>query len=297
MSPGEPLGAGIRIFAVSDLHVDYSANMDWVHSLPRDDHTQDILIVAGDVTHDLERLKCALGSLREKFARVCYVPGNHELWLDRHEWQHSLEKFHAVLALCRSLEVNTEPERISRPGGSAVWVVPLFSWYVMPEEGQGSLFAPKPGEDPNLRMWADRYHVKWPSGPSSRRPADYFLQLNETWIQKPFDAPVISFSHFLPRADLMRRTPLEQGRDGHGPRDPYPEFNFSRVAGCSALDDQLRRIGSSVHVYGHQHRNRWRSVDGVLYVSNCLGYPHDAAERDSLSRRPWQVWGDRLPAR
>lgn len=296
MNPGEPLGAGIRIFAVSDLHVDYSANMDWVKSLPGNDHTQDILIVAGDVTHDLERLKSALGSLREKFARVCYVPGNHEMWIDRQEWQHSLEKFHEVMALCRSLQVNIEPERVSGPGGSAVWVVPLYSWYVMPEEGEGSLYAPKPGEDPNLRMWADRYYVKWPSQPSFPRAADYFLQLNETWIQEPFDAPVVSFSHFLPRADLMQRTPMEKNRYGHGPRDPHPEFNFSRVAGCSALDDQLRRLGSSVHVYGHQHRNRWRSIEGVLYVSNCLGYPHAAAERDSFSRLPWQVWGDRLPA-
>jgi hypothetical protein len=28
-----------------------------------------------------------------------------------------------------------------------------------------------------------------------------------------------------------------------------------------------------IHVYGHQHRNRHRCIDGVLYISHCLGYP------------------------
>ena len=58
-----------------------------------------------------------------------------------------------------------------------------------------------------------------------------------------------------------------------GHRDPNPRFNFSRVAGTSALDTQIRRLGSIIHVYGHQHRNRDRVIDGVHYVSHCLGYP------------------------
>jgi hypothetical protein len=52
-------------------------------------------------------------------------------------------------------------------------------------------------------------------------------------------------------------------------------FNFSRVAGTQVLEKQIRKLGSSIHAYGHQHRNRWVTIDGIHYVSHCLGYPHE----------------------
>jgi len=45
------------------------------------------------------------------------------------------------------------------------------------------------------------------------------------------------------------------------------------------LDEQIRKLGSRLHVYGHQHRNRRRLYDGVWYVSNCLGYPEERRGR------------------
>ena len=41
------------------------------------------------------------------------------------------------------------------------------------------------------------------------------------------------------------------------------------------LDEQIRSLGSSIHVYGHQHRNRDRTIDGVRYITHCLGYPRE----------------------
>lgn len=290
---GDPPGSGTRIFAVSDLHVDFPANMHWVQSVDAQRHQQDLLIVAGDVSDDLERLKYALGTLRERFNRVFFVPGNHELWLRQCGSSHSVEKFHRVVELCRRLEVTTQPQRIETAGSSsAVWVVPLLSWYVTPEEGSDSLFLPKPGENPDLTNWADRYFVRWPSVAPCERPANFFLRLNQPHLSHSFDAPVVSFSHFLPRVELMRRNEYERTRFGPEPPDLYPDFNFSRVAGCASIDVQLRNIGASVHVYGHQHRNRWRDIDGVLYVSNCLGYPPGPLQDQSDTRCLWQVWGD-----
>ena len=57
--------------------------------------------------------------------------------------------------------------------------------------------------------------------------------------------------------------------------DRHPEFNFSRVAGSSLIDQQIRQIGSRLHVYGHQHINRDREIEGVRYVAHCLGYPNE----------------------
>jgi hypothetical protein len=84
----------------------------------------------------------------------------------------------------------------------------------------------------------------------------------------------MTFSHFLPRRELLRGRHRETGT---GTREPRHSFNFSRVAGSRAIDRNLRSLSSIVYVYGHQHRNRDRTIEGVRYFSHCLGYP---AERD-----------------
>ncbi len=48
-----------------------------------------------------------------------------------------------------------------------------------------------------------------------------------------------------------------------------------------------------MHVYGHQHRNRHREEDGVVYVSHCLGYPKERGDRnDDFHLLPKLVWDD-----
>jgi len=262
----------MRVFALSDLHVDYEANRLRLEALSRVEYRSDVLIVAGDVSDDLERLEATLTALRERFGRVFFVPGNHELWIRRRECADSFEKFERLLELCAVIDVCTSPQRV---GGA--WIVPLFSWYVKPEEGPDSLFIDKRGEDPSLSMWADNHFVRWPDDTNGQTPADRFLGLNEPFLERDFDAPVISFSHFLPRSDLIRRNREEIERLGPGPRDRHPEFNFSRVAGSAGIERQIRRLNSRVHVYGHQHRDRTREIDGVLYVSRCLGYPKEGS--------------------
>jgi predicted phosphodiesterase len=272
--------AQTRVFALSDIHADISANMRWLHRLSATDYTDAALILAGDVSDSLETLQEALSCLCRKFAQVFFVPGNHELWVRRQPEVDSIAKFWRILQLCHGLGVYTRPARVggvNNPG--RVWIVPLFSWYMKPEEGSGSLFVPKEGEDPTLRMWSDNYFTRWPSLPAGMTAADYFLRLNEAHLGVAYDAPVISYSHFLPRTELIFSTRAEREAAGMVLTDPYPCFNFSRVAGCVGIEKHIRRLGSVVHVYGHQHRNRNRVLDGVRYVSHCLGYPREQKQR------------------
>ena len=264
------------VFALSDLHVDYQPNMSYLQQLSEIDYTDDTLILAGDVSDNLDRLKIVLTYLRTKFARIFFVPGNHELWVRRKECVDPIAKFWRILELCASLGVETSPAKV---GGSdntdSVWIVPLFSWYVKPEEGACSLFVPKAGEDPTLEMWSDDRFTRWPPMENGDTAAHYFLHMNRKHIQQNYDVPVISFSHFLPRTDLIFSTEHEKKAAGIQGKDLHPTFNFSRVAGCTCLEEHVRQLGSTIHVYGHQHRNRHRLVDGVLYISHCLGYTHE----------------------
>ena len=279
----------MRIFAISDLHIDARQNRVWLDNLSGIDYTADTLILAGDISDCLDRLESTLGTLARTFARVFFVPGNHELWVRKGECAHSLDKFQHILDLCRALNIGTTAEKIDTTE-TAVWIVPLFSWYEQPEEGSDSLFMPKPGEDPTLRMWNDNRFTHWPALNST--VAGHFLNLNEAHLQGRNGAPVISFSHFLPRADLIFSTAQEKRPLRPHLKDLHPAFNFSRVAGSRRLERQIRKLGSTVHIYGHQHRNRHRHINGTTYVSHCLGY-HRERERGlvcTLQDNPRLIW-------
>jgi len=74
---------------------------------------------------------------------------------------------------------------------------------------------------------------------------------------------VITFSHFMPRIDLMPSIIPEKKRF------LYP------VLGTTILEKQIRAIRPRIHIYGHTHVNRRIERDGILYINNAFGYPRE----------------------
>src|SRR5687768_16836374 len=68
-----------RLLAVSDLHVRHPDNRALADGL-RPVSDGDWLLVAGDVAEQVDDVLGTLERLRARFARVVWVPGNHELW-------------------------------------------------------------------------------------------------------------------------------------------------------------------------------------------------------------------------
>ena len=62
----------MRIFTISDLHIDYSENQRWVEGISTFDYQEDILILAGDITHHLKNLTAIkdITSLIQR-SRIC----------------------------------------------------------------------------------------------------------------------------------------------------------------------------------------------------------------------------------
>mmetsp|Transcript_110773 Transcript_110773/g.345237 ORF Transcript_110773/g.345237 Transcript_110773/m.345237 type:complete len:431 (-) Transcript_110773:94-1386(-) len=58
------------------------------------------------------------------------------------------------------------------------------------------------------------------------------------------------------------------------------------VLGCTELEDQIRESGSTGHLFGHTHQGTERMIDGVRYVQQPLGYPHDGHREE----RPLMLW-------
>jgi predicted phosphodiesterase len=239
----------MRVFALSDIHVDYGVNARWIADLSVADYQADVLILAGDVTHHLRMLERCLGTLVKRFRKVLFVPGNHDLWvIPQDSRKNSLQKFDDVCRVVESSGASMQPFR--RRGMS---IIPLLGWYDY-SFGQPS--------DELKAMWMDYRACRWPGGYTDKDVAEHFATFNDKHAVPPGDM-VITYSHFLPRIDVM---------PGFIPRTSkllYP------ILGSARLDWQLRRLNATIHVYGHSHVNRNVKIDGVSYINNAFGYPSE----------------------
>jgi predicted phosphodiesterase len=241
--------ASVRVFALSDIHIDYDVNAAWVKGVSTSDYRDDVLILAGDVADSLRLLEDCLRTLTACFKKVLFVPGNHDLWVVRDgKEKTSFDKFHDVALVVESSGASMGPFR-----EQGLSIVPLLGWY---DYSFG-----EPSRELKS-MWMDYRACRWPDGFGVQEVAAYFAALNDEPPAVSGDK-VITFSHFLPRIDLM---------PGFIPKDKrvlYP------ILGTTRLETQLRQHHPAIHVYGHSHVNRNVTIDGVTYINNAFGYPHE----------------------
>lgn len=239
----------MRIFAISDIHVDFEENFRWFNNLSRSDYRNDILILAGDVTDIARLFEKTLKGLRERFGKVLYVPGNHDLWVRRSQIKDSLEKMGLIRAIADHCGILMEPLHLP-----SLSIIPLFGWYDFSFE--------KPSRE-ILATWADYTACQWPENYDEKSITQYFIGLNEPIEAVRSGSFVISFSHFLPRIDVMPSY-IPSNR-----RIVYP------VLGTTLLERQIKRLRSKIHVYGHSHVNNRVERDDTLYLNNAYGYPYE----------------------
>jgi predicted phosphodiesterase len=124
----------MKLYAISDLHLGYEANrraLSGITSRPAD-----WLILAGDVGETAAHLELAFRELKPRFAKLVWVPGNHELWTlpGSNETARGRFKYDELVELCRSHGVLTpeDPYPIVTIAGREVRIAPLFLLSVLP---------------------------------------------------------------------------------------------------------------------------------------------------------------------
>ncbi|XP_078427374.1 uncharacterized protein LOC144699909 [Wolffia australiana] len=264
-----------KVYAVSDLHTDYSENMAWVRGLSIDSYASSALIVAGDVAETRENFAATMKLLKDRFRRVFFVPGNHDLWLRKEKglFLHSLEKLNALLDVCRELGVETSPAVVGDVG-----IIPLYSWYHQSFDKEKDVSGIRiPSID---TVCKDFYACKWRQelSPKDTSLAICFDSMNEVHrdsieqIQQNA-LHIITFSHFVPRQDLCPEKRMLF----------YP--NLPKIIGSDLLEERLRLIHgangqpSACHVFGHTHFSWDVELDGIRYVQAPLAYPRERKRR------------------
>ncbi len=255
----------MKLYAISDLHLQYKANRQALEALP--DYHEDWLIIAGDIGETIELHRYALSVLTRRFAQIIWTPGNHDLWTlpsasltDHHERGEA--KYQELVAICREYGVLTpEDPYVVWPGEcSPVLLIPLFLLY-------DYSFRPDHVPPERALAWAEETDVLctdefllYPDPYPSR--ADWCLArciATEERLQREVsDIPVVFINHFPLRQALIRFKTI--------PR-------FSLWCGTRRTEDWHRRFPTAVVVYGHLHMRATDYQDGVRFEEVSLGYP------------------------
>lgn len=261
-----------HLYATSDLHVTRSENAPLVDAI-RPHSPEDWLIVAGDVAERIQPVIDTLAVLRERFAVVVWVPGNHELWTTPKEpvQVDGRYRYEELVRRCREIDVLTPEDDfpVWRYGDHPRTVAPLFQLYDYswrtPAAQECSLGDALAQAREAGVVCTDEYFLS-PDPYSSRQEwCAERVELSEKRLAMiPAEHRTVLVSHWP-----LHRHPTAPLR--------YPEF--AMWCGTEETADWHRRFHAEIAVYGHLHipRTTWR--DGVRFEEVSLGYPREWRNR------------------
>ena len=253
----------MRLLAISDLHVSHRRNREALTGIPP--HPDDWLIVAGDVSERVEHLTATLAVLTARFARVFWVPGNHDLWCppaaaDRSRGQ---ARYEELVGICRQAGVLTpEDPYVCWPPEPDTYIVPmflLFDYSFRPAAVPADRAVPWARESGLLA--GDEWMLDpspWPSRPAWCAAR---CDLTDARLRAlPAGSRTVLINHWPLRYDLAI-PPL------------IPRFSI--WCGTTRTEDWPRRFHARAVVSGHLHMRTTRWRDGVRFEEVSLGYPRD----------------------
>ncbi|GAA0326677.1 metallophosphoesterase [Actinoallomurus spadix] len=258
------------LLALSDLHVSYTENRKLVELL-RPGSDDDWLLIAGDVGESIDDIVWALDTLRRRFAKVVWAPGNHELWTRRDDASalRGEAKYSRIVELCQAMGVLTpeDPYPVWRgPGGPAV-IAPLFLLYdyTFRPDGVTTQEAALAQAYKEGVVCTDEFLL---------HPDPY--PTREAWCRARLAATEQRLAALDPELPtvLVNHYPLV--------REPtrilrYPVF--AQWCGTEHTADWHLRFRAAVAVYGHLHIPRTTYHDGVRFEEVSVGYPREWQKR------------------
>lgn len=258
------------LFAVSDLHVSYAENRKVVDRLrPRSDG--DWLIVAGDVGEVFGDIERTLRQLRDRFAAVVWVPGNHELWTHASDpvLLRGAERYDALVRMCRDIDVLTPEDEYPVWAGAdgPVVVAPLFLLYDYSFHAPGTST-----KEDSLRRAYEAGVVctdEMLLHPDPYPDRDSWCRARVAGTERRLAAidstlPTVLINHWP-----LVRQPTDQMW--------YPEF--AQWCGTTLTADWHVRFRTVAAVYGHLHIPRTTHYDGIRFEEVSLGYPREWGRR------------------
>jgi len=260
----------MKLLAISDLHLGYEVNRQALEQMTP--HLEDWIIVAGDIGARPEHLDLALRVLTARFARVFWVPGNHDLWspTEMPDATRGQARYDELVAACRALGVVTPEDPYEEwPDEPGTFIVPMFLLY-------DYSFRPPEIVLEDAVAWARETGVRcadermldpspWPSKAAWCHARCALTQARLETL--PGHASTVLVNHWPLRYDLARP-----------PRIP----RFSVWCGTHLTETWGRHYRARAVVSGHLHFRTTMSRQGVRYEEVSLGYPREWRQERGL---------------
>ena len=253
----------MKLYAIGDLHLSYKFNEEQFRLLRP--HPDDGLIIVGDVGEKLTHLRLAFELTTQLFARVWWVPGNHELYTlpsDDPPFRGEL-KYKECVAIANEYGVITpEDEYITWDGeGGPCTICPIFTLY-------DYSFRPDHVSRENAVEWAAEENVM-ATDEALLHPDPYLtrddwcnelITKTEPRLESAADQglPLVLINHWPLHEDTVTLSRI--------PR-------FSLWCGTKRTRDWHKRFNAKVVVTGHLHIRRTDHIAGVRFEECSLGYP------------------------
>ncbi|KAB1657896.1 metallophosphoesterase [Pseudoclavibacter chungangensis] len=267
---------GPGLYAISDLHAGFDGNLDAIDRLrPRTDG--DWLVVAGDVADRFGTIVDTLDRLRDRFARVVWTPGNHDLWTPPGDpvQARGAERYGALVDALRRHDVTTPDDDwpVWTSGAGPVTIVPLhllFDYSFRDTTGLSRREAVAEARRSGV-MSSDEVYLH----PDPFESRDAWSRALVDAARRRLDA--------LPdgvRTVLVNHYPLERG-----PLARIRRAQIGMWAGTTATAGWAVRYRAEAVVYGHLHIPVTDVIEGVPHHEVSLGYPRERGHEWSRPRR------------
>ncbi len=283
-----PAADGPALVAIADLHVDATDNRRFVERL-RPRHDGDWLVLCGDVAEAMAAVEWALATLARRFAKVVWVPGNHELWTTPSDpvQLRGDARYRRIVGHCREHGIATpeDPYPVWEGPGGPVVVAPLFTLYdysfgvnVAPTKREALARARAAGVvcSDELVLYPDPY--------ASREDwcrARVELTEERLTAMAARGLPSVLVNHFPLLAELTR---------------PLLRPEFAQWCGTLATAGWHTRFRACAVVYGHLHIPRTTVHEGVRFEEVSLGYPLERRRRSTHRPLPRRIVPAEEPA-
>lgn len=259
-----------KLYAISDLHLNHPTNWQAWQALPH--YPDDWLIVAGDVSETLVRFAQAMGLLSQRFAKVFWTPGNHDLWTIPQKQPTELRgvaKYQKLVELCRAFGVVTpEDPYVVWPYGDPYVIAPTFTLY-------DYSFAPEGMDRQTAVAWAeerntvatDEYLLHADPYPSAQDWCAQRCLYTERRLAG-LSNPIILVNHY----PILRELAVL-------PRVP----RFVIWCGTMRTQEWVHKYNLHSVIYGHLHIRRSDRRHNTRFEEVSIGYPRNWTQSKGVS--------------
>ena len=252
----------MRLWGISDLHVAYARNRETVDTVRQ--RPGDWLILAGDTGDTVAHLEYVLDRMVDRFERVVWTPGNHDLWTPRRATasDRGIAHYERLIAACQRRGVLTPEDPFAIWPGASVptLIAPIFTLY-------DYTFRPDDVPHHAAIAWAAETGIRC-ADESLLAPDPY--PSREAWCHARVEATAARLSQTRPGTRLVLAGHFPLRRDlAVLPRIP----RFSIWCGTRLTESWHLDFPVDVVVSGHVHMRSTRWRDGVRFEEVSLGYP------------------------